>query len=200
MSEGKSFEQIPSSGAGESHESREEPGKYLYHRVPPQLEGDALHPLNVLREKYPDVYQQEVTKYQGRERLMQQHLPNTDVLWNDVLHLTPVHPSDVKQAYIEAGGTSFPSEWYRIPVGSLDSIQATLFHGSLSDPEQGLQEQDVDIYNPEQLHTYAQLPEETRQYYREELSAGRRPLLFLHVPHVLYRGSIPLSSCEKITV
>ena len=66
--------------------------------------------------------------------------------------------------------------------------------------EQGIQEQDVAPYDPEQLRTYAHVPEMTRTYYRDELAAGRKPLLFLHVPHVLYQGSIPLASCEKITV
>lgn len=183
-----------------STESSEELGKYLYHRVPPQLVGDALYPLNMLRESHPDVYQKEAAKYAGREALMQERIPKLNVLWNDVLHLTPVHPRELRQAYLEAGGKKFPTEWYRIPAISLNAAQAVIFRGSFSDPEHGLQEQDIAPFDVDNLAPYTTLPDETRQYYKEELTAGKRPLLFLHVPHVLYRKSINIADCTKITV
>ena len=43
---------------------------YLYHRVPENLIGETLYPLNELKTLYPDVYAEHVKKYEGREEKM----------------------------------------------------------------------------------------------------------------------------------
>lgn len=78
---------------------------YLYHWVPKDLQGDTLFPLNTLKEKYPDLYKKEASKYVGREQIMQDVLPILNCLWNDVLHFSAVHPSLVKEALFESGRT-----------------------------------------------------------------------------------------------
>src|SRR3954469_11560600 len=65
----------------------------LYHRRPADLRGTILYPLNQLAGVAPDLYQQQRAKYHGREALMEQRVPQLDCLWNDVLHLSPVHPA-----------------------------------------------------------------------------------------------------------
>ena len=47
------------------------------------------------------------------------------------------------------------------------------------------------------LEEFCALPQATDTYYKATYQAGRRPLLFHHVPHVLHKG--PLST-EGMTV
>jgi len=60
---------------------------YLYHGVPKQLEGNILYPLNILKDKCPEVYEKEVSKYVGREHVKENRIPAFNCLWNDVFIL-----------------------------------------------------------------------------------------------------------------
>ncbi len=70
--------------------------EYLYHRVPPHMEGTILYPLNQLKDIHPKLYAQEVKKYEGRERLLLAEVQPLHCLWNDVLHMTAVSPDEVR--------------------------------------------------------------------------------------------------------
>ncbi|MFC4427609.1 hypothetical protein [Deinococcus navajonensis] len=41
----------------------------LYHRAVRDVRGDALLPPNALRDTFPDIYQREAAKYEGRKAL-----------------------------------------------------------------------------------------------------------------------------------
>lgn len=181
----KSFEQPPLVEASESHE---EPVQYLYHRVPENLVGDVLYPLNKLKEVDSATYVAAVAKYEERKEIMQQQLPGGE-LWNDVLHFTPVHPSKIKEALMEAGATVKPTEWFQISVRSINTSQATVF-----------QEEKFQSFDEANLHEGMDLPEATKKHYRQAIAAGERPFLFHDAPPVLYHGHIPLAECTKITV
>ncbi len=72
---------------------------YLYHSVPKNLQGNILYPLNTLKEKHPEIYEQQVSKYVGREHMTQQRIPILDCLWNDVLHFSAVNPKGQTSSY-----------------------------------------------------------------------------------------------------
>ena len=40
---------------------------YIYHRVPKEMRGEVLFPLNTLKETEPDLYEKESAKYVGRD-------------------------------------------------------------------------------------------------------------------------------------
>ena len=44
--------------------------QYVYHRVPENLQGTTLYPLNELRAIHPSNYELEKEKYKGREDIM----------------------------------------------------------------------------------------------------------------------------------
>lgn len=191
-----SFEQPPLNTT-EQQESREEPVEYLYHQVPTKLKGNTLYPLNELKTMYPDIYQAEVAKYQGREQLMEEQIPLGDAQWNDVIHLTAVHPAKVKEALVEAGMTDLPEmEWYQIPISLLQVDNSIIWSGHFEDEPNDQFRQ----FNEEALQQAAKIPVETQEYYQEEISQGHRPLMFKYIPHIFYKGSIPLEQCQKITV
>lgn len=71
--------------------------------VSPDMVGDVLRPLNVLRETHPDLYPTKAAKYAGREWVMDQRIPTLDCKWNDVLQFSPIEPAEFKRALVDAG-------------------------------------------------------------------------------------------------
>ena len=62
------------------------------------MEGETLYPLNKLKDVYSNIYEEARSKYKGREAVMRHKIPYLNCLWNDVLHLTVVHPQKLKDA------------------------------------------------------------------------------------------------------
>jgi hypothetical protein len=101
--------------------------EHVYHWRRPDLRGTVLYPLNLLASVHPDLYDTEVKKYVGREDLLTFRVPYLDVLWNDVLHTSTVHPSTIRLALEECG---FGPEdlrpgfgrFFRIPIEHLEGM------------------------------------------------------------------------------
>jgi len=164
------------------------------------MEGDALYPLNVLKEAYPELYAQYVKKYEGRERVMDQFIPTLGCLWNDVLHLSAVPPQVVKNALMEAGRQSdLKMACYEIDPHLLDPEKATVYLHVASGADK-MKENNFASFNPDEVGKYSFLPQETKDYYKEIYSKGGKPLVFHKVVHILYKGSINIKDCPIVEV
>ncbi|MES2216529.1 MAG: hypothetical protein V4481_04520 [Patescibacteria group bacterium] len=174
--------------------------EYIYHRVVDNMQGKILYPLNVLKDKYPDQYAEHVKKYQGREQVLKIQIPILNCLWNDVLHFTAVPPETL---FANLKSTGFEVEkwlwkkWYKIPADLLESSNTIVC----------LYERDLRIvpdatdfysYDPNKIEEYRKVPQVTLDYYKEKFDAGERPLLFHHIPHILYKGAIDVTGVEII--
>jgi len=160
----------------------------IYHRLPAELIGDFLHPLNVLRDVAPAAYAREVEKYAGREQLRDEVVTPLGVRWSDVIHFSPVHPAAVREALVGAGGrwpagrtTWLEVDPQAIPMGPEN---ACLFFSRLTEQSW------FAPYADELIRANTDLPRAVVNYYASCVAAGNRPLLFNGVMHVLYRGSI----------
>lgn len=172
---------------------------FLYHQVPKNMEGEILYPLNELRAAEPELYAEHAKKYVGREKVMEQTIPLLNCLWNDVLHLTAVHPQTLKNALIEAGGdTEMHITCYQIDPFALNTENTIVYLYSSPFGEQSTD--DYVPFIPDDIEKYSTISKETKQYYREEYAKGNKPLKFHMVPHVLYRGSITITGNFIITV
>lgn len=170
---------------------------YLYHAVPRFLTGTALYPLNELKNIYPEVYAKEFSKYTGREEVTQQKIPGLDCLWNDVLHFTVVHPSAIKSALLEAGDPApFNRAYYEIDPAALDPKNAIVFLYRYRDWDR---EDNWAAYDPNDLETYSTIPHATKEYYKAKFQKNERPLLFHGVTHILYKGSLDVSSTRILS-
>jgi hypothetical protein len=80
------------------------PIRYVYHRVPPDLRGTVLYPLNRLADVHPDLYEELQQNYATRRDIAALRIPPLgNCLWNDVLHFSPVHPARIQAALADAG-------------------------------------------------------------------------------------------------
>ncbi|VAW39409.1 hypothetical protein MNBD_CHLOROFLEXI01-186 [hydrothermal vent metagenome] len=175
---------------------------FLYHRLPNDLVGSYLYPLNQLQTKFPAVYDRQVKKYSGREQLLQRKIPILNCLWNDVLHFSPVHPSSIRDAVLAAGFKKFSTHWLQIDpeIAGMSPHNAVIY---LYSPRQEGSPPNIEDFLPFSLTQFSQLdglPEAATSYYREMREAGKQPLLFHLIPHVLYRGVIHLPEATIIEV
>lgn len=170
---------------------------YLYHWVPEGMTGNILYPLNTLKSKYPDLYAKHATKYAGRENLMDITIPVLNCKWNDVLHLTAVHPEKVAQALREAGHTNTKFVSYQINTEQLDPKNLIIY--LYTDNLLQVHEKDFIPFTGHNLKTYCEeLSEETKQYYRDAVLAGNPVFPYHLCPHVFYKGEIDISDCSII--
>lgn len=170
---------------------------YLYHRVPKNMQGSILYPLNVLKTSNPEVYAAEVKKYEGREKILSAKVPPLDCLWNDVLHFTAVAPNELK-ANLAKADIELPSvAWFKIPVDRIlgeKSIAFTYRRDVSKIPEFN----EYETFDPVRMNIYRTVPPETIEYYKEMKAKGYRPLLFHRVPHILYKGSVDTTGLEVV--
>lgn len=175
---------------------------YLYHRVPPNMVGTVLYPLNELRARYPEVYTEHVRKYspdpvletRDRKLLMERRIEPLDCLWNDVLFLVAVHPQRLAKARAKIVGR--PSAWNRsfvIDIATLDCTKLAV--GRFDTGRKGSFEQ----FDPAKLEQDSQVPGATLEHYRLAHAENRKHFFpFLHLPHYLYKGSIDTAGVRVI--
>lgn len=174
--------------------------RMLYHRVPDNVVGDRLYPLNQLKIVLPLVYAAQVKKYQGREILLQETIPILNCLWGDVLHLSPVHPQEIHNGLAEAGFDVFERQYFEVdPAANGFTEENAVIYFSEDDPEKG--ETWVIPFHLDALEAVSPfLPDTTKAYYRSQQATNRRPLLYRGVPHVMYKGSLRMSALPLINV
>lgn len=167
---------------------------------PLDQEGATLYPLTDLESIRPDIYQQQKAKYEGRPHVMDQRIPPLgNCAWNAVIFMSAVAPNKIDEARTEAGFTpSTHRSYYQIDPSILDRDKLTVYtfpHG-----RQFNEATDFVDYNDD-LERYSQIPEATKQYYKQEFDSGQKyiRLTWRFIPHILYKGRIDVSECPVIS-
>ncbi|MBU2103488.1 hypothetical protein KKD81_02500 [Patescibacteria group bacterium] len=174
--------------------------QYLYHMVPEDLEGTTLYPLNQLKEIHPELYEKKAGKYADRAHIMEQYIPTLEAAWNDVLHLTAVHPQELKKALEEAGLETKTMKFFQVDPELLGSENTIIYLNTDKNSSDKMSTGNFSGFVPEELKPYSELPESTKLYYKEKALKGERHLLFVGIPHILYKGSIDTANLPVITV
>jgi hypothetical protein len=167
--------------------------------VPERLLGTALYPLNELAGRAHEAWLRERAKYDGRERVLEQRLPLLDCLWNDVLHLSPVHPGELAEALEAAGLELERRRFFEVDAARLDPGRTLVFLNS-TDREHRFDDGQWSWFEPGLVSPLTRLPEATRAYYAQCARAGASPRLFAYVPHVLFRGSLDVTGLRVVEV
>lgn len=170
---------------------------YLYHKMPINMAGKTLFPLNSMKKNLPQVYETEKAKYKGREFLMDEMVPILNCRWNDVLHLSPIEPKLIYSALFETGFKPDKTLFYKIPVSLIDRKNTVIFKYENEDAE--LTSDQIIPFQSNILDSIAKLPSGTKQWYQYCFSEKRQPLLFHLVPHVLTTQPIDITNCDIVS-
>lgn len=173
---------------------------YLYHRVPKNLTGNILYPLNQLKDKYPILYDEHVSKYEGRESLKKREIPVLNCLWNDVLHFGAVHPQEIFDELKKYDKKEYTAKYYKIPPELLEKENTIVYLYKYKELEEKVNPQDFVEYDFNKIDLYSNLPQGTKDYYKESYNDGGSPLLWHKVPHILYKGTVEVDGLEVIEV
>jgi hypothetical protein len=172
----------------------------VFHAVPDELIGGRLYPLNELEVRAREAWLRERAKYEGREELLALRVPLVNCLWNDVLHLSPVHPADIAAALAAAGLALPRRRFFEIDAGELDASRTVVFlnrrppgPGQFDGPE-------WTWFEPSLVGSLSRLTESTRRYYRDCAARGKRPRPWAYLPHVLFRGSLDTRGLHVVEV
>src|SRR4051812_18823049 len=76
---------------------------YFYHGAPDPMVGTKLVPLNHMHGELEPVRKLHLSKYEGREEIMERKIPLLNCLWNDVVQFLPMHPRKVFELQAEMG-------------------------------------------------------------------------------------------------
>lgn len=168
----------------------------FYHRKKEPFKGNVLLPLSTLREQFPELAAKEIAKYADRPFLLEKRIEPLDCTWADVLHLTAVHPSKMKEALLNAGYTNVPTlEYFEIQSEWLDQARIAYHISDFTYSQPAYKEMPASFEKESQ-----EIPEAAVAYYKEEFAAGRFPLVWAHTWHVAYRGSIDVANAPVIVV
>ena len=176
-------------------------GVYVYHAKRPNFEGERLYPLNALKDKLPAIYDSAVKKYKGREWLLDVVIPGLDALWNDVIHLSPIHPRLIYKTLTDVGFEhhKYNCTWIEIPIEDVMSLPSTLyFNTRLWQDTRVLLPSDFAEVTPARVAELSGMPEINLEYYRGCLAHNEMPLLWKRAPHVLVKGTMDISKYATI--
>lgn len=174
---------------------------YLYHIVPKSIIGNILYPLNSLKDIYPDIYEERLKNYAGRESIMQHWIPFLNCLWNDVLQFSAVDPKEVKQALIDAGRyPDFNMTCYQVDPKLLNPENTIVYLYAHENIKDKLMRENFTAYDPEDVSKYSAMPQATKDFYKERIEGGGRVLLFHRIPHILYKGNLEVTNLSTVTV
>ena len=176
------------------------------------MRGETLYPLNALRAIYPDVYERARSKYVGRERVMDFRIPILDVLWNDTLHLSPLHPFSLASVWRAVGleqrsGFRFwDREFFQIPLDRIAGRQSVWF-ASEAFWVNNAPNEDVPLappveefrsFEPAEYEELTEVPPSYEAYLRRQLERHRPALQFPKIPHVLVAGPIDVAGLNIV--
>lgn len=130
---------------------------------------------------------------------MQQRVPPLDCLWNDVIHLSPVHPKQVADLARAEGLPWFEADWFAIDPRSagFSSSDTAIFRYEDMGSSPSIADEEFVGFSMASLAELTDVPQRTRAYYAS-VPKTRNYFIFAGVPHILHRGTIDVGGCEII--
>jgi hypothetical protein len=171
---------------------------YIYHAVPEKMIGNNLIPLNSMQDIDDSLRNSYMSKYRGREDILERKIPILDCLWNDVVQLLPIHPQKIFELQKRLGFLQVVPNYrfYKINLSLLDRKHAVVFFKS-SPGEDNIV---VKLLGDVDFDAIQQIPRATVDYYKSVRKTNELPFNYQFVPHILYKGEVNISSAEIITL
>ncbi len=167
----------------------------IYHIVSGDFQGSILYPLSMLREKYPEIHSAHTKKYESRKHITELFIPQLNCHWGDVIHFSAVHP-DILIKTLKEAGFDEQFSFYEIDASLLDPQQTLIYINKAKEDKHNLTADDFAEFDPAEVSRWAYIPEETVSYYKRKFAEGKKPVPFLFIPHILYKGSVDVSDIQ----
>lgn len=145
--------------------------RFVYHWKTDDFKGSELIPLNELKNEHPKIFENAFKKYIGRESLTNYQLPILKCLWNDVIHLAPIHPFIVKRQIEALGGTPrLGIKWFKIPVEKLENTRSIYFQDDeVFRNDYNFKNAKITQFNVSEYCELTGVPAHTTHYFQREI-------------------------------
>jgi hypothetical protein len=169
----------------------------IYHRVPQYLTGTVLYPLNVLREKYPDLYAARQKHHEFQPHVLDSSVPKLGCFWDDLLHFTALNPMQISKA-LQTLGYKLSLRYYEIDAAKLDPEKSIVYLNSPKEPGETTKISDFVPFNPDEVEKLAYIPEEMMERHKKHLPTADEFLINYGAPYILYKGELDVTGCPII--
>ncbi len=171
---------------------------YFYHGQPQDMKGTKLIPLSQMSVVDSDLRDEYLKKYKGREEVLERKVPLLDCLWNDVVHLLPLHPKKVFEYQMELGliATVPDYKYFEIDVNLLDPKKTVVYFKTAPGEENVVVKWLADV----QLDDLQEVPSATKEYYKSLIGKDEPVFNYQFVPHICYKGAIDISSSQIVNI
>jgi hypothetical protein len=158
---------------------------------------------------HPRLTRFQKSKYAGRESVLGYRIPGLNLFFNDTIHCAAVNPSRLCDARQQLGipqPTMMSGLFFAIPLERI-MVHRVVWYSGKTLWINGAPDEDVplvppdDEFEPFNSQAYRELSEPTRAhlaYLKRMKHAGKRPLMFVHIPHILVAGPIDVSGLTPI--
>ena len=173
---------------------------WLYHKVPENMFGETIYPLNTLKKIRPGIFQQAVQKYAGREHLLIRQIPYLDCLWNDVVFMAAVNPIIVNEKFASVGYAQMHFSYFKIDYTTLDKSALLVY--TATSYKRGVLENYTE-FDSEKMSEYSLFPDYAYEYYLQmwQMGTPRNKIMpYSLIPHILYKGTIDITGTEIVTI
>lgn len=176
---------------------------YLYHMVPPNLEGRTLYCLKELEHRNPEIFEKAAEKYRDhptRYGLPERIVPILGCRWCELVQFAPIHPGHIYQGLLERGFKPNPKlRFFRIPVAGLKRYPAVVYGARLSAQGQGrFFPEDFTEFSYDSPVQLNGLTEDSRQWLDRLREKGQVFGMFVGIPHILIQGEVSLEGAEEM--
>ena len=160
------------------------------------MEGTELIPLNAMFAKRPDLHAKYLEKYKDREEILERKIPLLDCLWNDVVQLLPLHPGQLFELQMQLGLIDKlpPYRYFAIDSTQLDPDKTVVYFKTAPGDENVTVKWLADV----DTAMLQSVPDATKNYYESMVGTGEPVFNYQFVPHIVYRGTIDVSSVDVI--
>jgi hypothetical protein len=180
--------------------------QFLYHFRPKDMVGNILFPLNRLKDAHPDLYLNQIKKYENRSWILNKQIPSLNCLWNDVLHLSPVNPQIILDSWKKEGLYHYANsivgrviEVYKIPIDLICEDTTVCFQSFNFEFHNTKDELDKFwSFESEKYIEQFEISTDQVKVWHLDKSENRKLFWFSHTMHVLANQEINIENCEII--
>lgn len=187
---------------------------FSYHIRPEDFQGSQILPLSLLEKTHPELANTAIQKYKDRESLINRvvydprnsphkFMGDHILTWTEVSFCSMIDPNLVFKKLKELGfiDQKYKKQAFKIPLEFLPK-KTMVWLGEKAMGKANSIRQD-DCCSLEEAYSKIEtgiLPHKTIEYFESFQFQDKRPLLFVHMPHVLCAELIDVSSCEIIEI
>ena len=173
------------------------------------MRGTTLYPLYGLREVYPDIYERERPKFDGRESVLDYVVPHLGVRWGETVNLSALDPRQLVAARRRLDvpfSRLLERRLVRIPLSRIEGLAAVRYDSAthwinssrgedVPDEPPAVEFSPFDAAGHEEV---GEVPALHLEYLERQKTRGELALGFVFVPHVLVAGPIDISGLELL--